>query len=121
MFGAPFRVFGLFLCQQLAEHCDRPLVGFSRQLFFVVGDVRFENEIGHDIRLVARTWSRLTQVSREGPAPILLPVATSRISPECEPAHTCSSSTELIMIEPVRSEEHTSELQSRPHLVCRLL
>src|SRR3989442_10474516 len=23
--------------------------------------------------------------------------------------------------EPVRSEEHTSELQSRPHLVCRLL
>src|SRR5436305_5889580 len=23
--------------------------------------------------------------------------------------------------EPMRSEEHTSELQSRPHLVCRLL
>src|SRR3989442_9237179 len=23
--------------------------------------------------------------------------------------------------DPVRSEEHTSELQSRPHLVCRLL
>src|SRR5436305_5393698 len=23
--------------------------------------------------------------------------------------------------EPLRSEEHTSELQSRPHLVCRLL
>src|SRR3989442_4832283 len=23
--------------------------------------------------------------------------------------------------QPVRSEEHTSELQSRPHLVCRLL
>src|SRR5690554_7002234 len=25
------------------------------------------------------------------------------------------------LIESVRSEEHTSELQSRPHLVCRLL
>src|SRR3989442_7565800 len=24
-------------------------------------------------------------------------------------------------VAPVRSEEHTSELQSRPHLVCRLL
>src|SRR6266498_5789344 len=29
---------------------------------------------------------------------------------------------ELIgLVQPVRSEEHTSELQSRPHLVCRLL
>src|SRR5690554_7330640 len=26
-----------------------------------------------------------------------------------------------ILIDPGRSEEHTSELQSRPHLVCRLL
>src|SRR3989442_5470208 len=28
---------------------------------------------------------------------------------------------ELFLLEPDRSEEHTSELQSRPHLVCRLL
>src|SRR5690554_4309242 len=27
---------------------------------------------------------------------------------------------EFIMWKPTRSEEHTSELQSRPHLVCRL-
>src|SRR3989442_4224191 len=27
----------------------------------------------------------------------------------------------LVAIDRVRSEEHTSELQSRPHLVCRLL
>src|SRR3989442_5334243 len=26
-----------------------------------------------------------------------------------------------VVFTPVRSEEHTSELQSRPHLVCRLL
>src|SRR5215813_14598127 len=28
---------------------------------------------------------------------------------------------EVEPLQPVRSEEHTSELQSRPHLVCRLL
>src|SRR5690554_7580925 len=32
---------------------------------------------------------------------------------------------EMVLIlgssQPIRSEEHTSELQSRPHLVCRLL
>src|SRR5690554_7251313 len=28
---------------------------------------------------------------------------------------------DLENLHPVRSEEHTSELQSRPHLVCRLL
>src|SRR5690554_2988676 len=27
----------------------------------------------------------------------------------------------LVYKNPIRSEEHTSELQSRPHLVCRLL
>src|SRR5690554_5284662 len=30
-------------------------------------------------------------------------------------------STRTLLTEGVRSEEHTSELQSRPHLVCRLL
>src|SRR5690554_1123770 len=29
--------------------------------------------------------------------------------------------TQSVMVSDVRSEEHTSELQSRPHLVCRLL
>src|SRR5258708_29245942 len=32
-----------------------------------------------------------------------------------------SSLTEIISLEGVRSEEHTSELQSPDHLVCRLL
>src|SRR5436305_6229447 len=27
----------------------------------------------------------------------------------------------ILAVRPTRSEEHTSELQSRPHLVCRLL
>src|SRR3989442_4335780 len=32
-----------------------------------------------------------------------------------------SSKFRIIRLSPYRSEEHTSELQSRPHLVCRLL
>src|SRR2546429_4385431 len=32
-----------------------------------------------------------------------------------------SKSHELRQLRPIRSEEHTSELQSRLHLVCRLL
>src|SRR5690554_4524741 len=36
------------------------------------------------------------------------------------PAHS-RAMRELALLESMRSEEHTSELQSRPHLVCRLL
>src|SRR6478752_10851853 len=38
----------------------------------------------------------------------------SRVAPPCSPPRLASS-------HPARSEEHTSELQSRLHLVCRLL
>src|SRR5690554_7338186 len=38
--------------------------------------------------------------------------------PDPEPAHGEHPAVHLRL---VRSEEHTSELQSRPHLVCRLL
>src|SRR5436305_10351933 len=38
-------------------------------------------------------------------------------SPSINPAHACRA----LSIRRGRSEEHTSELQSRPHLVCRLL
>src|SRR5215813_15639455 len=43
-----------------------------------------------------------------------LPISSS---PPTPPATSCSCSPPARM----RSEEHTSELQSRPHLVCRLL
>src|SRR5690554_3846351 len=36
-------------------------------------------------------------------------------------AHTGNYGTDIDNPAPARSEEHTSELQSRPHLVCRLL
>ena len=37
------------------------------------------------------------------------------------PSPTPSPAAGEYGIETLRSEEHTSELQSRPHLVCRLL
>src|SRR5690554_7219489 len=38
-----------------------------------------------------------------------------------EPTFTLEQQQELLQRFGLRSEEHTSELQSRPHLVCRLL
>src|SRR3989442_5698918 len=45
------------------------------------------------------------------------PTARGQTDPTFEDCFRAQSATELR----VRSEEHTSELQSRPHLVCRLL
>src|SRR3712207_7044544 len=62
-----------------------------------------------------------------------LPISTSRVRP-IRRSSTCSSSSEArsrpsrwpcrwaaSSASPTRSEEHTSELQSRQYLVCRLL
>src|SRR5436305_11230109 len=38
-----------------------------------------------------------------------------------QPSSHCGEVCPRLSREPARSEEHTSELQSRPHLVCRLL
>src|SRR2546429_5224874 len=47
----------------------------------------------------------------------------NRTSPGSSPASTATASSMISSAKqtPVRSEEHTSELQSRLHLVCRLL
>src|SRR2546429_9100897 len=53
-----------------------------------------------------------------------LPISSTSMSScsfPCPPDHTrCASASKTILDSP-RSEEHTSELQSRLHLVCRLL
>src|SRR3989442_10354129 len=38
-----------------------------------------------------------------------------------DPVRQGLRASHVVGVEPGRSEEHTSELQSRPHLVCRLL
>src|SRR3989442_8992060 len=48
------------------------------------------------------------------------PVTAPSSVPTVETAPPASASVPS-SAEPLRSEEHTSELQSRPHLVCRLL
>src|SRR2546422_7809037 len=66
---------------------------------------------------------------RRPPRSTLFPYTTLFRSPVIEPGHTFATITDKISAIVLRrrtsrgwrSEEHTSELQSRLHLVCRLL
>src|SRR3989442_7723166 len=59
---------------------------------------------------------------RRPPRSTLFPYTTLFRSSSTSPALSCSSrSRRRRWCAMPRSEEHTSELQSRPHLVCRLL
>src|SRR5437870_9557750 len=49
-----------------------------------------------------------------------LPISKSFTRRGCESSSSASSAASIRRL-PLRSEEHTSELQSRGHLVCRLL
>src|SRR5690554_7465589 len=65
--------------------------------------------------------SRITCLYQLGALPRKL-----RVNPETRVSGIASVLLELVAKkacnrQPLRSEEHTSELQSRPHLVCRLL
>src|SRR6266508_4804999 len=57
---------------------------------------------------------------RRPPRSTLFPYTTLFRSPRRRP-FTCGNRTRSPVGSPRRSEEHTSELQSRGHLVCRLL
>src|SRR5436305_11796632 len=46
---------------------------------------------------------------------------TSPQAGDCDGLHDSTFPADSAGLEWTRSEEHTSELQSRPHLVCRLL
>src|SRR6266699_7145545 len=51
-----------------------------------------------------------------------LPISTLYASPENKSSDLfCAFQPKRATVPSLRSEEHTSELQSRPHLVCRLL
>src|SRR3712207_8310374 len=53
---------------------------------------------------------------------IVVALGTSNSTPSRgETATGCENPTCKFMLRPCRSEEHTSELQSRQYLVCRLL
>src|SRR5579872_7543259 len=58
---------------------------------------------------------------RRPPRSTLFPYTTLFRSPIWKRPRWCCSSRKSSWLPHRRSEEHTSELQSRPHLVCRLL
>src|SRR3989442_6167737 len=60
-------------------------------------------------------------VSSPKAAAALIAAATTRSLKESDGWDTVSWPRRSTRPPPLRSEEHTSELQSRPHLVCRLL
>src|SRR5690625_5808990 len=61
--------------------------------------------------IAPKATGRLTKI-RPGPSPALRPGVAKTMGNIASPAINATT---------VRSEEHTSELQSRGHLVCRLL
>src|SRR5690606_41862180 len=70
--------------------------------------------------------SAITTSSREirrlrADLPALCWIPASAGSPRCSAACRCTKPSGWFARPPARSEEHTSELQSRENLVCRLL
>src|SRR5690606_40710346 len=63
--------------------------------------------------------SRSIQTSLKSPYAIWAPSTWQPTSSRTRMANTCSTTKSSSA--PLRSEEHTSELQSRENLVCRLL
>src|SRR5690554_7467008 len=55
----------------------------------------------------------LSQIMKKNPLPVVIVSSWAREDSE--------ETLQALELGAVRSEEHTSELQSRPHLVCRLL
>src|SRR3712207_8904668 len=75
----------------------------------------------HDSAPVSASWT----ASRDSPS-TEVSTSSSRPSGDSQPPRSCASSVTSHDHRPVlrssrRSEEHTSELQSRQYLVCRLL
>src|SRR5215813_179082 len=88
---------------------------------YIPGVVRAGSARGCSRASTAWCWSRPTSTTRPSmPPSSALPSLPTRTGNRCTPMrgrHCSTSSTGST----ARSEEHTSELQSRPHLVCRLL
>src|SRR2546422_6513954 len=68
----------------------------------------------------SRSCASLSETSTPGTGRESEPSAGPLTEP-CPVGGESSTSTVLLLTSPCRSEEHTSELQSRLHLVCRLL
>src|SRR5690625_7056198 len=65
-----------------------------------------------------RDWSSDVCSSDLAPRKVPIGIGIIRVAYRKKGPHFCSRTGDIIIM---RSEEHTSELQSRGHLVCRLL
>src|SRR5947208_13089539 len=76
----------------------------------------------HDALPISSTFARGTRQSSSSSSHVLLARMPSLSSflPTEKPGNPRSTRNALIPRYPARSEEHTSELQSPDHLVCRL-
>src|SRR3712207_8961693 len=69
-----------------------------------------------------RCSASMTTSTPRGSSALTSVSATSEVMRSCNPGRRAArSTTRASLLNPVRSEEHTSELQSRQYLVCRLL
>src|SRR2546429_2700418 len=93
------------------RHANRVLHGHPSPLFWLDQDIPVETVMEH------RRTTRLvfpTRLSLYVATPYCLPTTPDRCG-------FCLFPSEIYRNQEQRSEEHTSELQSRLHLVCRLL
>src|SRR3712207_8041050 len=69
----------------------------------------------------AGRWMPLARLTLKTPAASAAPVEPPLTSASARPSATASAAWTIDASFVARSEEHTSELQSRQYLVCRLL
>src|SRR3989442_3231155 len=62
-----------------------------------------------------------TSTSLATMSPLVSTLASTSTNVEGIKPERSATPSNLVLLVTLRSEEHTSELQSRPHLVCRLL
>src|SRR5206468_10321738 len=99
--------------------------------FYCAGHLRdlhsFPTRRSSDLNTMHEVWDHPQLKARErwrevgssvGPLPAMLPPGTWNDGPRMDPVPALGEHTDAIL---ARSEEHTSELQSRSDLVCRLL
>src|SRR5690554_7590095 len=96
---------------------------------FVYGDTPERHGIRRvidELRAAGRRWelllTPLSQHANIRPLPLKTLLVQLELRGIIQPRHAYFADYRFKLLEePERSEEHTSELQSRPHLVCRLL
>src|SRR2546422_6926104 len=100
----------------VASHHRLPVEGYGGPQRVVVALVQALAALGHRVTVLAQPGTKLAAASRIVEIPArALKNGTSDLTP------FLPDNADIVHAHFPRSEEHTSELQSRLHLVCRLL